>query len=55
MRLSSHNSVLTHRNRRGGAVAKVIEYYIPKDFRAKAYPIEKRGQVIEFRLPKKSA
>jgi hypothetical protein len=38
-------------------MAKVIEFYIPKGFRKSAWWIaaEKRGQVIEFCLPKKSA
>ncbi len=38
-------------------MAKVIEFYIPKGFRKNArwIEVEKRGQVIEFCLPKKSA
>jgi hypothetical protein len=39
-------------------MAKVIEFYIPKDFRKKTQPSasEKLGQLIEFSLPpKKSA
>jgi hypothetical protein len=40
-------------------MAKVIEFYVPKDFRKKAEPSvseEKLGQLIEFApLPKKSA
>jgi hypothetical protein len=36
-------------------VAKIIEFYIPKDFRRKAKPAENRGQVIEFYVPRKSA
>jgi hypothetical protein len=39
-------------------MAKVIEFYIPKDFRKKTQPAasEKVGQLIEFSLPpKKSA
>ena len=39
-------------------MAKVIEFYIPKDFRpsAKWVPAENRGQVIEFTSrPKKTA
>jgi len=39
-------------------MAKIIEFYIPKEFRksAKWVPVEQRGQVIEFTLPpKKSA
>jgi hypothetical protein len=39
-------------------MAKVIEFYIPKDFRrnGKWTPAENRGQVIEFApRPKKSA
>jgi hypothetical protein len=41
----------------GGIMAKIIEFYIPKDFYkiAKWVPAEKRGQVIEFSLPKKTA
>jgi hypothetical protein len=37
------------------ATGKIIEFYIPKDFRAKVKPIEKHGELIEFQLPKKSA
>jgi hypothetical protein len=40
-------------------MAKVIEFYVPKDFRKKAQPSvseEKLGQLIEFApQPKKSA
>lgn len=38
-------------------MAKVIEFYVPKDFRktTKWLPPERRGEVIEFYLPKKSA
>jgi hypothetical protein len=39
-------------------VAKVIEFYIPNNFRkqTKRTPVEQRGQVIEFdSLKKKSA
>lgn len=36
-------------------MAKIIEFYVPKDFRKKTIAAEKRGEVIEFRLPKKSA
>jgi hypothetical protein len=39
-------------------MAKIIEFYIPKDFRhnAKWTPSENRGQLIEFTpRPKKSA
>ena len=38
-------------------MAKIIEFYVPKDFRpsAKKEPPTRRGQVIEFYLPKKSA
>jgi hypothetical protein len=38
-------------------MAKIIEFYIPKDFRKIAtwVPLERRGQVIEFSLPKKTA
>jgi hypothetical protein len=39
----------------GGAMAKIIEFYIPKDFHAKVRTADKCGEVIEFRLPKKSA
>lgn len=35
-------------------MAKIIEFYIPKDFRPKQAPPEKRGQLIEFH-PRKSA
>ena len=41
-----------------GIMAKIIEFYIPKEFRksAKWVPVEQCGQVIEFTLPpKKSA
>jgi hypothetical protein len=41
-----------------GIMAKIIEFYIPKDFRKSArwMPAERRGRVIEFTLPpKKSA
>jgi hypothetical protein len=39
------------------AMAKVIEFYIPKDFRPKAKwgTTSDRGQIIEFAAPKKSA
>jgi hypothetical protein len=37
------------------AMAKIIEFYVPKDFRKKTNAAEKRGELIEFRLPKKSA
>jgi hypothetical protein len=36
-------------------MAKIIEFYIPKDFQQKTKPVEKRGELIEFRLPRKSA
>lgn len=36
-------------------MAKIIEFYVPKDFRKKTNAAEKRGELIEFRLPKKSA
>jgi len=38
-------------------MAKVIEFYIPKDFRPKAKwgTASDRGQIIEFAAPKKSA
>jgi hypothetical protein len=38
-------------------MAKIIEFYIPKDFHpgAKQVPVSQRGQVIEFCLPKKTA
>lgn len=36
-------------------MAKIIEFYIPKDFHAKVRTADKRGEVIEFHLPKKSA
>jgi hypothetical protein len=36
-------------------MAKIIEFHIPKDFRRNTKPIEKRGELIEFRLPRKSA
>lgn len=38
-------------------MAKVIEFYVPKDFRspAKRVPREKLGELIEFCRPKKSA
>jgi hypothetical protein len=40
-----------------GIMAKIIEFYVPKEFRKRArwVPSEQRGQVIEFTLPKKSA
>ena len=40
-----------------GIMAKIIEFYIPKGFRkiAKSVPPEKRGEVIEFSLPTKTA
>lgn len=40
-----------------GVMAKVIEFYIPNRFRpnAKWVPPTRRGQVIEFYIPKKSA
>ena len=37
------------------ATAKIIEFYIPKDFRGNAKPTEKHGELIEFHLPRKSA
>jgi hypothetical protein len=39
------------------AMAKVIEFYIPKDFRPrqKWVATSDRGQIIEFASPKKSA
>lgn len=42
---------------REGVMAKVIEFYVPANFQrqAKWVPIERRGQIIEFTLPKKSA
>jgi hypothetical protein len=38
-------------------MAKIIEFYVPKDFRPKGkwVPPTRRGQVIEFCLPKKTA
>lgn len=36
-------------------MAKIIEFYIPKDFRRNAKTPVKRGELIEFQLPKKSA
>ena len=36
-------------------MAKIIEFYIPKDFRAKVRSVEKRGEVIEFHQPKRTA
>jgi hypothetical protein len=36
-------------------MAKIIPFYIPKDFRGNAKPIKTRGEVIEFHLHKKSA
>jgi uncharacterized protein YbgA (DUF1722 family) len=36
-------------------MAKIIEFYIPRDFRRKTKPAESRGQVIEFHVPRKSA
>jgi hypothetical protein len=40
----------------GGAMAKIIEFYIPKDFRSKAKkPLDKPGELIEFHVPRKSA
>jgi hypothetical protein len=38
-------------------MAKIIEFYIPRDFRPKAkwVPAESRGQVIEIYAPKKTA
>jgi hypothetical protein len=36
-------------------MAKIIEFYIPDKFRKKTKPVERRGELIEFRLPKKSA
>ena len=36
-------------------MAKIIPFYIPKDFRSKARPVKTRGEIIEFHLPKKSA
>ena len=40
-----------------GVMAKVIEFYIPSRFRpsTKWVPPIRRGQVIEFYIPKKSA
>ena len=40
-----------------GIMAKIIEFYVPKGFRpnAKWVPASRRGQVIEFNIPKKSA
>jgi hypothetical protein len=40
----------------GGAMAKIIEVNIPKDFRSKAKkPLDKPGELIEFHVPRKSA
>jgi hypothetical protein len=41
----------------GGIMAKVIEFYVPSNYHkiAKWIPAERRGQVIEFSLPKKTA
>jgi hypothetical protein len=41
----------------GGIMAKVIEFYVPSNYHkiAKWVPAERRGQVIEFSLPKKTA
>jgi hypothetical protein len=38
-------------------MAKVIEFYVPSNYHkiAKWVPAERRGQVIEFSLPKKTA
>jgi hypothetical protein len=38
-------------------MAKIIEFYVPANFRrqGKWVPVERRGQIIEFSLPKKSA
>lgn len=36
-------------------MAKIIEFYIPKDFRRKITPTPKRGELIEFHTPRKSA
>ena len=38
-------------------MAKIIEFYIPKGFRkiTKWVPAERRGEVIEFSLPTKTA
>jgi hypothetical protein len=40
-----------------GIMAKIIEFYIPKGFSkiAKWVPPERRGEVIEFSLPTKTA
>jgi hypothetical protein len=37
------------------AMAKIIPFYIPKDFRSNPKPVKTRGEIIEFHLPKKSA
>jgi hypothetical protein len=37
------------------AMAKIIEFYIPKNFRKDAKPAKTRGELIEFHVPKKSA
>lgn len=41
----------------GGIMAKIIEFYVPSNYHkiAKWVPAERRGQVIEFSLPKKTA
>jgi len=46
-----------HRPRGGPVMAKIIEFYIPSNFRRnKNTANQKRGQVIEFvQRPKKSA
>jgi len=37
-------------------MAKIIEFYVPQDFRKRPVKSDKRGQVIEFIVqPKKSA
>jgi hypothetical protein len=38
-------------------MAKIIEFYVPSSYHkiAKWIPAERRGQVIEFSLPKKTA
>ena len=36
-------------------MAKIIEFYIPKGFHKKTNSAEKRGELIEFPLPRKTA
>jgi hypothetical protein len=36
-------------------MAKIIEFYIPKNFHRDGKPAKARGELIEFHVPKKSA